>query len=99
MRRRFARSRSFAPQIAAPAPAPLPGAVVDAVLRFHDEVQDQGCGRSLLRLAQPEFRSSGTNAKARSSASWKPSLFLPPEYGTLAGPECFARELGQLRGA
>jgi hypothetical protein len=29
----------------------LPGAVVDAVLRFHDEVQDQGMGRSLLRLS------------------------------------------------
>jgi hypothetical protein len=34
-----------------PAAAPLPGAIVDAVLRYHDEVQDQGCGRSLLRLS------------------------------------------------
>jgi len=51
MSRRFARPRSFAPKIPAPAPTPLPGAVVDAVLRFHDEVQDQGCGRSLLRLS------------------------------------------------
>jgi hypothetical protein len=29
----------------------LPGSVVDAVLRYHDEVQDQGAGRSLLRLS------------------------------------------------
>lgn len=50
MRRRF--SRSFAPKkFAPPSPAPLPGAVVDAVLRYHDEVHDQGCGRSLLRLS------------------------------------------------
>jgi hypothetical protein len=55
MRRRFAPTRSFAPKTAArpvaPAAAPLPGALVDAVLRYHDEVQDQGCGRSLLRLS------------------------------------------------
>ena len=30
---------------------PLPAAVVDAVLRFHDEEQDQGSGRTLLRLS------------------------------------------------
>jgi len=55
MRRRFtATARTFAPKgarMALPVTAPLPGAVVDAVLRFHDEVQDQGCGRSLLRLS------------------------------------------------
>lgn len=59
MRRRFSSSRTFAPKYAAkPAPraahpafAPLPGVIVDAVLRYHDEVQDQGCGRSLLRLS------------------------------------------------
>jgi hypothetical protein len=58
MRRRFAKSRSFAPKTTVrPAqPAPLPGAVVDAVLRFHDEVQDQGCGRSLLRLSAGRLR-------------------------------------------
>ena len=50
MRRRFSSPRSFAPK-AAQASAPLPGAVVDAVLRYHDEAQDQGCGRSLLRLS------------------------------------------------
>ena len=32
-------------------PAPLPAAVVDAVLRYHDEEQDQGAGRLLLRLS------------------------------------------------
>ncbi len=51
---RFSR-RSFAPRTARPArsvmPAPLPAAIVDAVLRYHDEAQDQGCGRSLLRLS------------------------------------------------
>jgi hypothetical protein len=57
MRRRLSASRSFAPKTsrvvrsAGAAPQPLPGAVVDAVLRYHDEVQDQGCGRSLLRLS------------------------------------------------
>lgn len=30
---------------------PLPGSVVDAVLRFHDEAEDQGLGRTLLRLS------------------------------------------------
>lgn len=30
----------------------LPGSVVDAVLRFHDQVEDQGSGRTLLRLSQ-----------------------------------------------
>ena len=57
--RRFSSRRSFAPKYAAkpaartarPTPAPLPGVIVDAVLRYHDEVQDQGCGRSLLRLS------------------------------------------------
>jgi len=32
-------------------PAP-PAAVVDAVLRFHDEAHDQGGGRTLLRLSE-----------------------------------------------
>ena len=63
MRRRFAasyaKSRSFAPKAArAPRPQapPLPGVVVDAVLRYHDEVQDQGGGRSLLRLSAGRLR-------------------------------------------
>ena len=34
----------------------LPGMVVDAVLRFHDEEQDQGAGRTLLRLSQKRLR-------------------------------------------
>lgn len=33
-------------------PAPTPAAVVDAVLRYHDEEVDQGGGRTLLRLSQ-----------------------------------------------
>jgi hypothetical protein len=53
---RFRRHPAYAPRPAArptrpPQPAPLPAAVVDAVLRYHDESQDQGCGRSLLRLS------------------------------------------------
>ena len=31
---------------------PLPGSVVDAVLRFHDQAEDQGLGRTLLRLSR-----------------------------------------------
>lgn len=34
----------------------LPGSVVDAVLRFHDEEQDQGAGRTLLRLSPKRLR-------------------------------------------
>jgi hypothetical protein len=34
----------------------LPAVVVDAVLRFHDEEQDQGAGRTLLRLSQRRLR-------------------------------------------
>jgi hypothetical protein len=34
----------------------LPGSVVDAVLRFHDEAQDQGAGRTLLRLSEQRLR-------------------------------------------
>lgn len=30
---------------------PLPGAVIDAVLRYHDQAEDQGAGRTLLRLS------------------------------------------------
>ena len=60
MRRRFTSSRSFAPKTARkvqPAAfAPLPGAVVDAVLRYHDETQDQGGGRTLLRLSAGRLR-------------------------------------------
>ena len=55
--------RRFRPRLAA-APIeiptfeapPLPGTVVDAVLRFHDEEQDQGAGRTLLRLSQKRLR-------------------------------------------
>jgi len=55
--------RRFRPRLA-PAPTPtegleraaLPGSVVDAVLRFHDEEQDQGPGRTLLRLSEKRLR-------------------------------------------
>ncbi len=34
----------------------LPGSVVDAVLRFHDDAQDQGAGYTLLRLSEKRLR-------------------------------------------
>ncbi len=37
-------------------PAPLPGSVVDAVLRYHDQVEEQGAGRTLLRLSERRLR-------------------------------------------
>jgi hypothetical protein len=45
------RATSAAPRRFATAYAPLPGAVIDAVLRFHDRSEDQGAGRSLLSLS------------------------------------------------
>ena len=51
-----------------PPPPPIPAAVVDAVLAWHDQEIDQGCGRSLLRLsarrlADPEVaRALGSHA-------------------------------------
>ena len=54
-RRRAAR---FAP---AERPA-LPGAVIDAVLRFHDEEQDQGAGRTLMRLSKKRLRDAEVRA-------------------------------------
>jgi hypothetical protein len=52
----MASYRRFKPRparrIPDPRPLPLPGAVVDAVLRFHDEEHDQGGGRTLLRLSR-----------------------------------------------
>jgi len=52
---RPAYARPARPQPAFERPA-LPAAVVDAVLRFHDEEQDQGAGRTLLRLSQRRLR-------------------------------------------
>lgn len=65
MRRRFSSSRSFAPKtgrLVRPPAAPLPGVIVDAVLRYHDEVQDQGCGRSLLRLSADRLHDAEVEA-------------------------------------
>jgi hypothetical protein len=42
--------------------APPPAAVVDAVLRYHDEEQDQGAGRTLLRLSQKRLRHADIRA-------------------------------------
>ena len=65
MRRRFCSPRSFAPKAARPprpATPPLPGVIVDAVLRYHDEVTDQGCGRSLLRLSKRRLHDAEVEA-------------------------------------
>ena len=58
--RRFAAPRPIeAPVLERPA---LPGSVVDAVLRFHDEAQDQGSGRTLLRLSPKRLRAPEVKA-------------------------------------
>lgn len=49
----YAKPARALPQVERPA---LPACVVDAVLRFHDEEQDQGSGRTLLRLSQRRLR-------------------------------------------
>ena len=54
-RRRFANPRPSLSVAQFERPA-LPSAVVDAVLRFHDEAQDQGSGRTLLRLSPKRLR-------------------------------------------
>lgn len=66
MAARFPR-RAFAPKAATRlsarrAPTPLPGCVVDAVLRFHDQAQDQGCGRTLLRLSSDRLHDAEVEA-------------------------------------
>jgi hypothetical protein len=40
----------------------LPGSVVDAVLRYHDEAQDQGSGRTLLRLSAKRLHDAEVEA-------------------------------------
>jgi hypothetical protein len=55
--RRFRPAPAAAPVETAAFERPaLPGSVVDAVLRFHDEEQDQGQGRTLLRLSEKRLR-------------------------------------------
>jgi hypothetical protein len=68
--------RRFRPRLA-PAPVEaaafgrpaLPGSVVDAVLRFHDESQDQGAGRTLLRLSDKRLRAPEVKAALGKLAS------------------------------
>jgi hypothetical protein len=45
-----------------PRPLPIPAAVVDAVLRFRDEEQDQGSGRTLLRLSPRRLKDRDVKA-------------------------------------
>jgi hypothetical protein len=71
----YARPARALPQVERPA---LPAAVVDAVLRYHDEEQDQGAGRTLLRLSQQRLRDGDvrtalgdlTSRAARVSILW-----------------------------
>jgi hypothetical protein len=58
---RIPRSSGGLEPIALERPA-LPGSVVDAVLRFHDETQDQGAGRTLLRLSPKRLRTPEVRA-------------------------------------
>lgn len=37
---------------------PLPGSVIDAVLRYHDQAEDQGAGRTLLSLSASRLSDS-----------------------------------------
>jgi hypothetical protein len=67
MASQFSRRRFAAPRLAALGVAQferpaLPSAVVDAVLRFHDEEQDQGSGRTLLRLSAKRLRDAEVKA-------------------------------------
>jgi GDP-D-mannose dehydratase len=60
-RRRFAAPRPLLSVAQFERPA-LPSAVVDAVLRFHDEEQDQGSGHTLLRLSAKRLRDAEVKA-------------------------------------
>ena len=64
-RRRFAPKPALHPELL---PKPLPSAVVDAVLRYHDEEQDQGAGRTLLRLSPRRLRDGEVKAALGSLA-------------------------------
>jgi GDP-D-mannose dehydratase len=61
-RRRFAAPRRPEVNLAQFERPALPSAVVDAVLRFHDEEQDQGAGRTLLRLSKKRLRDAEVRA-------------------------------------
>jgi len=57
------RRRQARPIETAPFERPaLPGAVVDAVLRYHDETQDQGSGFTLLRLSPKRLKAPEVKA-------------------------------------
>jgi hypothetical protein len=65
----MASYRPFRPAYARPARPepqlerqPLPAAVIDAVLRFHDEARPQGADSSLLRLTERRLREPDVKA-------------------------------------
>jgi hypothetical protein len=69
-RRRPGRYSPRPVKVARPArPTPPPAAVVDAVLRFHDEVLDQGGGRTLLRLSERRLHEPEVEAALGAEAS------------------------------
>ena len=55
----YARPRQPEPQFERP---PLPAAVIDAVLRFHDEERPQGADSTLLRLTAERLRAPEVKA-------------------------------------
>ena len=69
----MASYRRFKPrqpaQIDDPRLLPPPAAVVDAVLRYHDQEQDQGSGRTLLRLSAERLRQREVKAALGKLAS------------------------------
>lgn len=73
MASQFRRPARFSPRPVkasrAGRPAPPPAAVVDAVLRFHDEAHDQGGGRTLLRLSERRLHEPEVEAALGADAS------------------------------
>jgi len=57
----------------------LPGTVVDAVLRFHDQAEEQGSGRTLLRLSEKRLRQPEVRKRW---ASWPPAPPTSRSSGT-----------------
>ncbi len=54
--------RPTSPRRSPAAKAPLTGAIIDAVLYYADLQEDQGCGRTLLRLSARRLAEAGVKA-------------------------------------
>lgn len=64
-RRRQTRRARFTP---AAALAPLPSAVINAILRFHDIEEDVGGGRTLMRLSEARIHEAEVSAELGTGA-------------------------------